>query len=238
MEDMNMNKDIRRYFEQDKKLLVKVITGIIFLVIAFSFYLMKDKAEDDPMTVSSIPESGAENMEKAEEESAEAKEIVIMIDVSGAVAQPSVVSLPEGSRIFEAVEKAGGFTAEADTRVINQAEILTDGQKLYIPTKQEVEESLSGVSSPNLSGVSSASVPGVPSANPSYQTGASQSGLININTADSETLQQLSGVGPATAEKIIDYRNKNGKFKTIEDIKNVSGIGEKTFEKFRDKITV
>lgn len=220
--DMNLNRDIRRYFEQDKKLLVKVITGIIFLVIAFSFYLMKDKAGNDPMTVSSIPESGAENAEKQEEESVEAKEVIIMIDISGAVAQPSVVALPEGSRIFEAVEKAGGFTAEADTRVINQAEILTDGQKLYIPTKQEVEESLAGV----------------PSVNPSYQTGASQSGLININTADSETLQRLSGVGPATAEKIIDYRNKNGKFKTIEEIKNVSGIDEKTFEKFRDKIIV
>lgn len=214
--------NIIRFFEQDKKLLVKVIAGIVFLVIAFSFYVVKDKTKNEDMTVSSIPESGIENESKSTETAIETERAVIMVDVAGAVANPAVVKLPEGSRVFEAVEKAGGLTADADTRIINQAEILTDGQKLYIPTTQELEENPAATASPSIS----------------HQKQAGQSSLININTADSDTLQQLTGVGPATAEKIINYRNENGKFMTIEDIKNVSGIGDKTFEKFKDRITV
>ncbi len=210
-----------RYFEQNKKLLIKVIAGIILLAIAFAFYLMKENTEDQDMMVSLIPDSGVENSEPTTVSAIE-DEIMIMVDIAGAVANPAVVELPEGSRIFEAIEKAGGLTKEADMRGTNQAEILTDGQKVYIPTRQELEKSQSGA----------------PSLNFTYQTGTVQSKLININTADSETLQQLTGVGPATAEKIINYRNENGKFNSIEDIKNVSGIGDKTFEKFRDKITV
>ena len=220
MGDKNMN--MMRFFEQDKKLLIKVITGIILLVTAFSFYLIKEKSKDEDVTVSVIPKNVAESPQSLTDTAIAAEKSTIMVDVAGAVDNPSVVELPDGSRVFEAIEKAGGLTKNADTRATNQAEILTDGQKLYIPTKQELEESMPGTSSSNF--VS--------------QANAGRSGLININTADSEALQQLSGVGPATAEKIIDYRNKNGRFLTIEDIKNVSGIGEKTYEKFKDKITV
>jgi len=216
-----MDMNLMRYFEQNKKLLIKVIAGIILLAIAFAFYLMKENTEDQDMTVSLIPDDGMENSEPSTGPAIE-EEIMIMVDIAGAVANPAVVELPEGSRIFEAIEKAGGLTKEADLRGTNQAEILTDGQKVYIPTVQELKESQSGA----------------PSLNFTDQSGTSQSKRININTADSETLQQLTGVGPATAEKIINYRNENGKFKSIEDIKNVSGIGDKTFEKFRDKITV
>lgn len=213
--------NFKHFFEQDKKLLIKVIAGIILLAVAFTFYLMKEKEDVQDMAVSLIPEGGAEISEPATGPAIE-EEIMIMVDVAGAVAKPAVVELPEGSRIFEAIEKAGGLIKEADTSGTNQAEILIDGQKVYIPTAQELKESQSGA----------------PSLNFTYQSGTSQSKRININTADSETLQQLTGVGPATAEKIINYRNENGKFKAIEDIKNVSGIGDKTFEKFKDKITV
>ena len=207
-----------RFFELDKKLLVKVIAGVILLAVAFAFYLVKNKTPEDDLTVSVIPDNTAANSVQATE-SAIKEEVRIMVDVAGAVVNPSVVELPEGSRVFEAIEKAGGLTAEADTGTINQAEILTDGQKIYIPTKQEMKNGNGG------SGISvgSASV---------------QSSLININTADSADLQEIPGVGPATAEKIISYRNENGKFNKIEDIKNVSGIGDKTFEKMKKKITV
>ena len=147
---------------------------------------------------------------------------MIVVDVSGAVMNPSVVELSEGSRVYEAIEKAGGLSKDADTKMLNQAEMLIDGQKVYIPTAQEMEEASKGGSSPI----------------PSFQSDAGRPEKININTASAELLQQLSGVGPSTAEKIINYRNENGKFTRIEDIKNVSGIGEKTFEKFKDKITV
>lgn len=211
------------FIEQDKKLLIKVIAGIILLVIAFSVYVIKEVGQEQ-ISLSVIPDEGTEN-EITTDSALEKEKTVIIVDVAGAVASPSVVELPDGSRVFEAVEKAGGFTVEADTSMINQAEILTDGQKIYIPTKQEIRQLQS-------------TEEGTASVNSIDPSGTHRSGLVNINTADSAALQQLTGVGPATAEKIIDYRNQNGKFKTIEELKNVSGIGEKTFEKFKDKIKV
>lgn len=213
--------NLTRFFEQDKKRLMKVIAGVILLVIAFAFYLMKENASDREMELSAIPDSGIESSSQLADDAIEEK-IMIMVDVAGAVVRPSVVELTEGSRVFEAIEKAGGLTVEADMSVTNQAEVLIDGQKVYIPTKQEVLENRKGSSASDFS----------------YHEDLGRSRLININTADSETLQQLSGVGPATADKIINYRNENGKFRSIEDIKNVNGIGDKTFEKFKSKITV
>ncbi len=220
------------FLELDKKLLIKVIAGIILLVIAFSFYLIKEKIRGDDISVSVIPGGGAaagqpidDPLRNTTDSDLEAEKTVIIVDVAGAVAKPSIVELSDGSRVFEAIERAGGLTEEADTRAINQAERLTDGQKLYIPTKQEINEL-------EKTGTGNASL------NYFRAESNERTGLVNINTADSAALQLLTGVGPATAEKIIAYRNKYGKFKTIEEIKNVSGIGEKTFEKFRDKITV
>ncbi|HML37321.1 MAG TPA: helix-hairpin-helix domain-containing protein [Bacillota bacterium] len=226
--------NFRRIFEQDKKLTVKVVAGVLLLVVAFAFYLAKERASEEDLGASKISGSGGAILAEGESDpgknlpatgGAIEKEAVIMVDVAGAVASPRVVELPGGSRVFEAIEKAGGLTKDADTASINQAEFLTDGQKLYIPTGQEVKAGLNG---------SGQSI----SANAGSPAQLNQPKLININTADSAALQQLNGVGPATAEKIIDYRNANGKFKTVEDIKNVSGIGAKTFEKFKDKITV
>lgn len=216
---------IKHYFEQDKKLLIKVIAGVLLLAAAFTFYLIRENINNqEDIALSSVAGDNTENVKEAISESAIKEPAVIIIDVSGAVKNPRVVELTEGSRVFEAIEKAGGLMEDAYTQTINQAEILTDGQKLYIPSKKEAEAGQTAIPVPSSSGYSYSSL--------------SQTQRININTADSSALQQLSGIGPATAEKIIDFRNQNGKFKTIEDIKNVSGIGEKTFEKFKDKITV
>ncbi len=238
---MYLKRIFRRLTEQDKKLLVKVIAGVILLAAALTFYLLKEMTADRESAVTLISESGAEDSLKAEgadagtsggavapasADSAE-EEATIMVDVAGAVVNPSVVELPEGSRVFEAIEKAGGLAKDADTGLINRAETLFDGEKIYIPTKQEVKDNLNGRPPATVQYTTGVS-----------NTGSSQSKLININTADSETLQQLTGVGPVTAGKIIDYRNSNGKFESVEDIKNVSGIGEKTFEKFKDQITI
>ena len=100
---------------------------------------------------------------------------------------------------------------------INQAELVTDGQKILIPSKME-----EGASAEETAGTEK----------------STDNGKININQADSTMLQEIPGVGPATADKIIQYREVNGRFQTIEDLKNVSGIGDKTFEKMKDKVCV
>ncbi len=211
-----------RYFEHDKKLLIKVIAGVVLLAVSFAFYLIKEMAAGHADEIVVVPDDTAAAVETATNAAVE-EAAAIIVDVAGAVMRPSVVELPEGSRIYEAIEKAGGLRKDADLSTTNQAEILTDGQKLYIPTRYELEESMAGSPSSGLAAAGSVNT---------------QPKRININTADSQTLQQLKGVGPSTAEKIINYRTENGKFKTIEDLKNVSGIGDKTFEKLKDKITV
>ena len=210
------------FLSNDKKLMFKVIAGTLFLVIALSFYMVKNSAKEEELTVSDMVQNDAADLITQTSEPAVTEKAQIVIDVCGAVMNPSVIELPEGSRVYEAIEKAGGLSSDADITYINRAEVLADGQKLYIPTKAELEDTQNIASSPQRL----------------FQSDQLVQNLININTADAQTLQQLTGIGPATADKIIAYRNENGKFKSKEDIKNVSGIGDKTFEKFKDQITI
>ena len=136
------------------------------------------------------------------------------IDIEGAVVNPGVYKIREGDRIFHAIAKAGGLKDTADIKSINKAEVLSDGQKIYI---FEVGEE----------GHSSEASPGDKSGD-----------KININIADENKLQEIQGVGPSMANRIIEYRKSNGRFKKIDDLKNVSGIGDKRFESMKDSITI
>lgn len=141
---------------------------------------------------------------------------VIYVDISGCVVRPGVYCLPRGSRLFEAIELAGGLTEDADVRSINRAEQLKDEQRILVLSREEYEER-------------------------QEQAGGSvgvSGGKININRADAAALEQLSGIGPSMAQRILEYRAANGDFQRIEDLMKVSGIGEKTFAKLRDHICV
>lgn len=148
----------------------------------------------------------------------------IFVDIGGAVKTPMLAELPDGSRVDDAIQAAGGLKTEADMSSINRAEFLTDGQKVFIPSLALDEDG-------NV-------IEGSASAGEGSGTVVAAAGKVNINSADSEQLQTLNGVGPATAQKIIDYRQSNGRFSSVEDLKNVSGIGDKTFEKLKDSITI
>lgn len=137
----------------------------------------------------------------------------IVVHICGAVANPGVYELPAGSRIYQAVRAAGGFLPEAGQDFLNQAAVIEDGVKLYVPTMEESEEI-------------------------SEEILWEDDGLVNINTADEEELCTLTGIGSGKAGRIIDYRTKNGNFQKIEDIMNVEGIKEGLFQKIRDSITV
>jgi len=147
----------------------------------------------------------------------------LVVHVSGGVVQPGVYTLPAGSRLQQAVEAAGGLLPQADTQNINLAAPLQDGQKVAIPT-------LAPTATPFSRGPGATDIL-LPSPVPT-------SGLVNINTASQAELESLPGIGPVTAQKIIQYRQEHGPFQSIEDIMNVPGIGQKTFEAIKDLITV
>ncbi|MCQ2082071.1 MAG: ComEA family DNA-binding protein [Lachnospiraceae bacterium] len=197
-----------------------------------------------------------ENADKSKASAVESKDTrndgaesseMIVVYVCGAVEKPGVVKLKAGSRVFEAIEKAGGMTSEADSVYLNLAGELTDGVKVYVPTLEETKEgqvigdtfddsipsknaSKNAGSSSNDTGVTNSVDSGVSSKN--------DGSLVNINTATKEELMTLPGVGESKANSIIKYRDDNGGFRTIEDIMNITGIKEGLFNKIKEKITV
>lgn len=167
-------------------------------------------------------EPGAEQAEQAEQE----PEPRYIVHVDGAVAAPGVVELFGADlRVYDAVTAAGGLLEDADTSQVNLAEPLSDGAKIHIPHAGEepAEQALPVVGQAETSGATGA---------------GGGTALVNINTASVEELQTLSGVGEVTARAIVDEREQNGPYATVEDIMRVSGIGEKKFAKLRDHICV
>lgn len=163
---------------------------------------------------------------------------MIYVDVCGAVANPGVFQLAAGSRVFQAIEAAGGYLPEAVQNCVNRAGVLTDGQQLYILTQEEMERQ--GLDPAEMAGASDEQMNG--SAGTGQNTGMTaqvqQDNRININTADEAQLTTLTGIGATRAQAIIAYREENGPFAAIEDIMNVQGIKEGTFAKIKDEIVV
>lgn len=144
---------------------------------------------------------------------------MIVVEIKGEVVNPDVYEINEGSIIRDLITKAGGLTNEANIDKINRADKLRDNQLIVIPNKNEISNVKTNISS-------------------SSEGSASENGVININTATLEELQKINGVGEIKARSIIEYREKNGGFKSIDEMKNIDGIGDKTFEKMKDGITV
>ena len=148
----------------------------------------------------------------------------LYVHVCGAVNAPGVYELKTDARIYEALEAAGGMTEDAAADWINQAEALSDGERIYVPTQEEAEESAQSVSGRW--------------ADPNGNAGGSVSDKININTAAKEELMTLSGIGASKAESILKYRQEHGNFQNIEDLKKIEGIKDGVFNKIKDDITV
>jgi competence protein ComEA len=149
----------------------------------------------------------------------------VVVYVCGAVRSPGVVRVPADARVTDALALAGGPAAGAELSAVNLAAKVVDGQQIVVPERGAAVAAgtTSGAGGSASAAGGSAAVPGAP---------------VNINSASLEELDALSGVGPATAQKIIDYRVANGPFKTVDDIKNVSGIGDAKFAAMKDSITV
>jgi competence protein ComEA len=147
----------------------------------------------------------------------------IQVHVTGAVNQPGVYTLPANNRVHDAIQAAGGFTDEANDQAINLAAPLQDGLQIWVPSRQPNQESGPGSETGE---------------NSDDQRSTTSGSLININTATQEELETLPQIGSITAEKIINYRQTEGYFISIEDIQKVPGIGPATYEKIKDLITV
>ncbi|ELC8425270.1 ComEA family DNA-binding protein [Clostridium perfringens] len=240
--------------------LIIAVIAILFLFIGYSktndkkisdsdmekLFLDREESEDnneledfnEKESDSKKEESNNSKLEKdsgieSEKETSLGEEKIV-VEIKGEVKKPNVYELKNGSRIYELIEEAGGPTDEADLSNINRALYLSDGQCIVIKNINDVESEEANLNE-SLNAEVTNSIP----TNSSVEKGEkNESSIININTASKETLMTLNGIGESKAQAIIDYRDEIGGFKSVDDITNVSGIGEKTLEKIKDKISI
>ena len=221
-----MNK-IKSFLEKlnIKQKIGLILAALLIVILAF-IWLFSIYGNDPPKNeIKKSQESNNEIEFKLGIKEKENK--TIMVDISGEIITPGVVKLPEGSRIIDAITAAGGKTEDADLSKVNLAYILDDGVQLYIPRYNEkLEKEIVQTE------------PGVGIIQEGINTTSKKDSKVNINTANKEKLATLPGIGEGTAEKIIEDRSKTGKFKVIDEIKKIPGIGESKFKSLKDKITI
>ena len=210
----------------NKKKIIILIATTILLISAILYQILYKNYQKNEI-ISEVNKT-ASNIDV--QPITEVKEITVFVDVSGEVKEPGLYELKENARVNDAILAAGGVTEDADLNLVNLAYILSDEMKITIP-KKEIKPSNASTGIKNAvisSGITPVSV----------SVSENLDGKVNINTASKGELETLTGIGSSIAERIVDYRKNNGSFKTIEEIKNVSGIGEAKYNAMKDKITV
>ncbi|MCY7080891.1 helix-hairpin-helix domain-containing protein [Streptococcus oralis] len=210
--------------EEIKEYRIIVICAGLGLALG-AFFLLKPSSQTSvketnlQTEVSAVSkDSSSEKEVKKEEKEESPEQDLITVDVKGAVKSPGIYDLPVGSRVHDAVQKAGGLTDEADSKSLNLAQKISDEALVYVPTKGEEAASQQATSGTSPS--------------------TSKDKKVNLNKASLEELKQVKGLGGKRAQDIIDHREANGKFKSVDELKKVSGIGAKTIEKLKDYVTV
>ena len=229
-----------------QKIIFGSILGVMVLFILIYFVLnagnlMGDNGdieefniEDEMLNLEEINEviEGSEEIEEVENETNnennidEENEVLeeIIVHITGEVNKPGIVVLKSNSRIADAINEAGGATKEADLNQINLAYILEDGQKIYIPNKNEKVDEDEYITEGNGNNIGNSN--------------SKEGEKVNINEAMQTELEELPGIGPSLASRIIEYREQNGDFKKIEELQNVKGIGDAKYNDIKDKVTV
>ena len=207
----------------------KIILIIILVIALITYYYLYTKNNTEEINNENLEITNNETQEESKEEEK------IVVHITGAVNKEGIVELQEGARIADAIEKAGGAKENADIKNINLATVLEDGMKVHIPTVEETRANNENIESSEKfvnSQVTTATQI------PDTSSNTKKQGKININTATQGELDTLPGIGPSIATKIIEYRKENGKFKSIEEIKEVSGIGDAKYEKIKELIII
>ena len=234
--------------DNKKKIIISIIL-LIILAVGFIIYILAGNSSEYSaldLENDAVVESG-EDVDNGQENSMQSadntnvtddgndidntnqvtEEVVeIAVHITGEVKKQGLIYLKEGSRVADAIEKAGGETENADLSQINLAYVLQDGQKIYVPNKNEkISQYITGNSGNN-------------GTEENNNINSKEDKKVNINTANQSELDSLPGIGPSIAQKIIDYREENGNFKTIEELQNVKGIGDAKYEEIKDRVTV
>lgn len=205
----------------NKKQKIIVVVLIIIMCIVIGYYIISKTEKYDYSDIEKI----SNIIEEDQEVDDNIIENKIVIHITGEVEEEGVIELEKGARISDAIEEAGGTTEEANLSNVNLAYSLSDGQKVKIPNINEKDEEIIVVEEKAGDNII-------------IEGNKSKEEKININKAAQTEIETLPGIGPSTALKIINYRNEHGKFKNIEDIKNVSGIGDSKFENIKEYICV
>ena len=207
--------------EKIKEYKIIVICAGLGLVLG-GFFLLKPVAQTPAKEsnlqseVIAVPKDSTDEKEDGNQKEEVVEQDLITVDVKGAVKTPGIYDLPVGSRINDAVQKAGGLTDNADNKSINLAQKISDEALVYVPTKEEATSQ----------------------ATQSNASNSKENKKVNLNKASLEELKQVKGLGAKRAQDIIDHRDSNGKFKSVDELKKVSGIGAKTIEKLKEYVTV
>jgi competence protein ComEA len=212
------------WIKEHKVFIFAGIATVLFLIYS-SFDSERDQAEVNEEMMGMADQGGIEEKEAlADSGGIEEKDdlpkqppAVMMADIKGAVVHPGVYIVAEGNRVIDLIALAGGLAEDADSATVNFSMHVADEMVIYIPKKGEEASSLISPQSGQV---------------------ASEKRTVNLNTADSSELETLPGIGPAKSAAILEYRNVNGPYKSIEDLKSISGIGDKTFEKLKELISV
>lgn len=203
-----------------------IIAVIIFIVLNIGKVTEFNKEEKENTTINASIEESKNDIEEKEikENKEETKEMGtgIFVHIDGWIQNPGVYEIKENDRVNTIIEKAGGLKEGASIKSINLAARLSDGDKIYIPNREEEKQ----IEITEVKGNNTGTVK------------ITKNSKININKASISELKQITGIGESTANKIIDYRENVGKFKKIEDIKEVKGIGDSKYESIKDKITI
>lgn len=207
--------------EKIKEYKIIVIFAGLGLVLG-GFFLLKPVAQAPAKEtnlqaeVTSVSKDSTDEKEEKNRKEESVEQDLITVDVKGAVKSPGIYDLPVGSRINDAVQKAGGLTEQADAKAINLAQKISDEALVYVPTKEEATSQ----------------------ATQSNASNSKENKKVNLNKASLEELKQVKGLGGKRAQDIIDHRESNGKFKSVDDLKKISGFGAKTIEKLKEYVTV
>lgn len=201
-------------FTKSEQVVILVIVLAIILILGYNF-IIKDMFVEDETPVALLDQINISDSTESEP----IENTIILVHISGQVYNPGLIELVNGDRVIDAVNLAGGLTKDADLDRINLAKKVQDEEKIYIPKIGEANEP---IVAGNLS---------------TGDTSTLNNGKININVATKDELDKLPGIGPVIAQRIIDYRSSTP-FKKIEDLKNVSGIGDKIYNGLKELITV